>query len=101
MARALPCKHKHFALKLIFHMNYKTLKNTTTNTLLQAFSDYFVPVKMTLDQLEKKLDSEHIRLDLSAEAFFGGKLVGFVLHGIDRLPQLQPFVKTRASVCRR
>lgn len=45
-----------------------------------AFSDYFVPIKMTEEALQRKFLVEKVRLDLSVGAFENDQLVGFVLH---------------------
>ncbi|MEZ5059203.1 MAG: GNAT family N-acetyltransferase [Saprospiraceae bacterium] len=62
-----------------------TLSSTPTQTILDsfnlAFSDYSIPMKLSLDQLEAKMDTEDVNKEISVGAFRDGKLVGFVLHG--------------------
>jgi len=65
----------------------QTLENSPTGQLLEvfnlAFSDYVVPFSLTIEQLESKIKSDGIRLELSAGAFEDDRLVAFVLHGHD------------------
>lgn len=66
-------------------MEFKTLVNTSVQQILETFNesflDYFVPFKLTLDQLEQKIKSEKINLQLSAGVFDNDNLIGFILHG--------------------
>ena len=68
-------------------MTFRTLQGTPIAILTlafnRAFSDYLVPVQMTEAQLQNKIASESVRLDLSAGAFVGEELIGFILHGYD------------------
>jgi len=68
-------------------MEFKTLENTSTqeilNVLNHAFSDYVIPYKLTLQQLQDKFSSENTDLSLSVGAFKKEKLVGFILHGLN------------------
>lgn len=70
-------------------MTFKTLENITTDELLEvfnhSFSDYMVPLKLTKQQLESKLNSENIKLPLSAGVFENNKAIGFILHGYDTI----------------
>lgn len=63
----------------------KTLSKISSPELLDcfnlAFSDYLIPMKLTLEQLETKLKTENINREVSVGAFKEKKLVGFVLHG--------------------
>lgn len=55
----------------------------------QAFSDYIVPLQLTVPLMEQKIQGEHIQLPLSIGAFKDGVLSGFILHGTDpAAPQL-------------
>lgn len=67
----------------------QTLQNIKINELLDvfnvSFADYIVPFNLTKEQLEYKIKSDGIHLDLSVGAFDSGKLVGFILHGFDIL----------------
>lgn len=68
-------------------MTFLTLEKISTDELLEvfnhSFSDYLVPFHLTKEQLENKIKSENIRMDLSAGVFENNKLAGFVLHGYD------------------
>jgi len=68
-------------------MEIKTLENIDLEELLhtfnQSFSDYFVPLQLTLDQLKSKLSADKINFAYSVGAFKDHKLVGFILHGFD------------------
>ncbi|MFT3738590.1 MAG: GNAT family N-acetyltransferase [Breznakibacter sp.] len=50
------------------------------DTFNLSFSDYLVPLSLTYEQFQRKLDSENVNLDYSVGAFESGRLVGFVLH---------------------
>ncbi|REC43401.1 GNAT family N-acetyltransferase [Chryseobacterium pennipullorum] len=64
-------------------MEFKTLKDITTEELLAvfnlSFSDYVVPFHLTKEQLVLKISSEKLDLDISVGAFDAGKLAGFIL----------------------
>lgn len=66
-------------------MTFQTLQEVNTTTILdkfnEAFSDYIVPLKLSLEQLEGKMKSENIKRELSVGAFENGQLVGYILHG--------------------
>ncbi|WP_316809789.1 GNAT family N-acetyltransferase [Pedobacter heparinus] len=68
-------------------LEFSDLKNISTNTLLQtfndAFSDYLVKMHLTKEQLERKLVADAIDLRLSAGTYEDGRLIGFILHGIN------------------
>jgi len=70
-------------------MTFKTLQDIDNTIILdtfnEAFSDYIVPLKLTLEQLESKIKSENIQPELSAGAFQGENLVGYILHGHDTI----------------
>lgn len=70
-------------------MEIKTLEKTSlaqiTQTFNEAFSDYFIRLQFTEQAMAAKIKSEGIRLSLSAGAFEKGQLVGFILHGFDRV----------------
>ncbi len=46
-----------------------------------SFSDYIIPFSLTKEQLETKMISESIVLELSVGAFEEDELIGFILHG--------------------
>src|SRR5258706_13798692 len=66
---------------------FQTLENTNKIDLLEAFnrsfSDYIVPLSLTYDQFESKIQIDRIDLELSIGAFENNKLIGFILHGFD------------------
>lgn len=66
-------------------MNIRSLEGIGYDVILKAFnhsfSDYFIPVKVTLSQFTTKLRTHNIDLSISVGAFEGDKLVGFILHG--------------------
>lgn len=51
--------------------------------LNESFSDYIIPLQLTLEQLEIKIATENIQLDLSIGVLDDGKLVGFMLHALN------------------
>lgn len=67
-------------------MQIVSLENTTYSQMLsafnRAFSDYFIPVSVGIEQFTKKLESHNFDLPLSVGAFENNKLVGFILHGV-------------------
>lgn len=70
-------------------MNFHTLKETPIAVLAdvfhRAFQGYFVPLEMTEEKLQHKIQAERIDLDLSVGAFDGDELVGFILHAKDMI----------------
>ncbi|KAA5535050.1 GNAT family N-acetyltransferase [Taibaiella lutea] len=68
-------------------MTFRTLQGVPFTTILdtfnEAFSDYVVPFKLSLEQLEGKIKSENLNPEISVGAFEDGKLVGYILHGQD------------------
>ena len=71
----------------------KTLKNITTEELLEvfnlSFSDYVVPFCLTKEQLEGKIKSDSIKLEFSVGAFENNQLIAFILHGYDTIDNLK------------
>lgn len=67
-------------------MEYRSLTGVPTECIheafLQAFSDYQVPMKMSLKSFERLLRRNGFRPELSAGAFADGSLVGLVLNGM-------------------
>lgn len=67
-------------------LEFKNLENISLEVLLEtfneSFSDYFIRLQITKEQLERKLISDSIDLSLSAGVFESEKLIGFILHGI-------------------
>lgn len=70
-------------------MDIKNLEGVSTTQIHEAFnlafSDYFVPLKLSLEQLETKMKADKTRLELSVGAFDQGRLVGYMLHGFDSI----------------
>jgi ribosomal protein S18 acetylase RimI-like enzyme len=66
-------------------INFGNLSDTDNQTILNcfnhAFSDYSVPFKLNIEQLETKLFTENINKEFSVGAFRENILVGFILHG--------------------
>lgn len=66
---------------------FHDLKDVATGQLCQvfneAFSDYVIPMQLTVSLLQQKMAGESIQLDCSAGAFQGDALCGFILHGRD------------------
>lgn len=66
-------------------VTFNKLSSTSNREILDcfnhAFSDYSIPFKLNIQQLETKLSAENIDKEISVGAFREGKLVGFVLHG--------------------
>ena len=50
----------------------------------ESFSDYFVPIKISLEQLQTKITSENIQMEISVGAFINNKLVGFIMKFLNR-----------------
>ncbi|MCD7976780.1 MAG: GNAT family N-acetyltransferase [Tannerellaceae bacterium] len=67
----------------------KTLEGIETSGILdcfnEAFSDYHIPMRLTLSQLENKIMSENVRLEYSVGVFDGEKMVGVILHGYEQV----------------
>lgn len=63
----------------------RTLSETSHHEILAcfnlSFSDYSIPFKLNIQQLEKKIRTEDINKEISIGAFIDQKLIGFVLHG--------------------
>ena len=71
------------------YMNFKSLEGVSSKDILkvfnESFADYFVPFKLTEDQLVSKMNADKTCLDLSVGAFENEKLIGFILHGLDTI----------------
>lgn len=67
-------------------MEIKNLENIELEKLVSvinlSFSDYIVPLQMTLELLKSKIVAEDIQLKLSTGVFDGDKIVGCMLHGL-------------------
>ncbi|MGY0034785.1 GNAT family N-acetyltransferase [Pedobacter sp. NJ-S-72] len=66
-----------------------TLENIEIDRIVevlnQSFSDYIVPLQLNSKQLAFKISSENVKLDLSIGVFSSGKLIGFMLHGLNEV----------------
>lgn len=51
----------------------------------KSFSDYFVPLRLTEEQLASKMISDNTDLKLSVGVFENQELIAFILHGFDRI----------------
>ncbi|MBQ0151648.1 MAG: GNAT family N-acetyltransferase, partial [Chryseobacterium sp.] len=65
-------------------IKFSTLENCTIEEITivfnAAFSDYLMPMKMSLEQMRHKFETENIALHYSVGAFDNDILVGFILH---------------------
>ncbi len=70
-------------------MEIKTLEGIDELEILDAFnesfSDYFIPFKLSEEQLLHKMKADKTDLSLSVGAFEDERLTGFILHGIDEV----------------
>ena len=62
---------------------YRLLSNADIRSLydwfLIAFSDYEVDMRMPLEQFRQRLTRDGLRLEISAGAFDGDRMIGFCL----------------------
>ncbi|MBB6499083.1 GNAT family N-acetyltransferase [Pedobacter cryoconitis] len=67
-------------------MEIKNLENIELEKLVSvinlSFSDYIVPMQLTLENLKSKIVAENIKLKLSTGVFDDDRIVGFMLHGL-------------------
>ena len=74
-------------------MELKTLGGVDKKELLKvfnrSFSDYFIPFKLTEEQLTSKMLADKIDLELSVGVFENEKPIAFMLHGFDRIDNLR------------
>ena len=70
-------------------MELKTLDGIGTAEITKvfnsSFADYFIPFKLTPEQMETKMKADKVNLGLSVGAFDDGALAGFILHGLDSI----------------
>lgn len=68
-------------------IDFRTLENIEIERLLEvfnlSFSDYFVPLEMTLEQLKFKFMTENFSAKYSVLGFYNDSLVSFIFHFID------------------
>lgn len=71
---------------MLVYMEIKNLENIELEKLVSvinlSFSDYIVPLQMSLELLKSKIVAEDIQLKLSTGVFDGDKMVGCMLHGL-------------------
>ena len=67
-------------------ITYRLLSAADADSLfdcfLEAFSDYQVDMQMSREQFEERLARDGVRLEISAGAFDGRRMVGFYMHGL-------------------
>jgi len=70
-------------------MIFKTLIGVSEKDILDvfnwSFSDYFIPLKLTAEQLATKMISDNVDLSLSVGVFENGRLIAFILHGFNQI----------------
>lgn len=85
-------------------MLIKSLENTPLSevvaALLEAFADYFVKMPEDLSYWENRFRGARLDLHLSFGVFQHGKLVAFILHGIDENEGLKTAFNTGTGVIR-
>ncbi|MFA6056947.1 MAG: GNAT family N-acetyltransferase [Taibaiella sp.] len=68
-------------------MEIKNLKDTPFGDIVQAigesFADYFVPLPSEVAYWEQRFKGARVNLELSFGMFDQGKLVGFIINGVD------------------
>ncbi|MEH6765389.1 MAG: GNAT family N-acetyltransferase [Aequorivita antarctica] len=68
-------------------MEIKTLNGIANELILDtfnlSFSDYFIPFRLTQEQLDSKMFADNVDLGLSVGVFEEGNLVAFILHGVN------------------
>ena len=72
-----------------YSMKLQTLENYSLQHIVQAFnkafSQYFVPIRMSSSILEQKMNAENILLRFSVGAFDRKEIGGFILHALDTI----------------
>lgn len=70
-------------------MEIRSLKGIDNKYILNvfnaSFSDYFIPFKLTEEQLISKMKADKTDFELSVGVFDNQKLIAFMLHGIDTI----------------
>ncbi|MBI1837102.1 MAG: GNAT family N-acetyltransferase [Flavobacteriia bacterium] len=70
-------------------MTFQTLEKIDLHFFTEnynlAFSDYIVPIKMSIKQLRSKINGDRIALNLSVGTFKNEQLIGAMLIGIDTI----------------
>ncbi|GGG08154.1 hypothetical protein GCM10011344_05900 [Dokdonia pacifica] len=70
-------------------MEIKTLEGISKKEILNvfndSFADYFIPFKLTEEQLASKMLADKTDLSVSVGVFENEKLIAFILHGFDTI----------------
>ncbi|WP_350287115.1 GNAT family N-acetyltransferase [uncultured Croceitalea sp.] len=70
-------------------MEFKTLAGVDKKEILEvfntSFSDYFIPFRLSYEQLDAKMLADKTDLSLSVGVFENTELIGFILHGFDTI----------------
>ncbi len=70
-------------------MEIKNLQNTPLNKIVaclsESFANYYVPLPTELDYWQQRFEGARVNFELSFGCFDNDELVGFVIHGIDRI----------------
>ena len=70
-------------------MEIKTLRGVNTKDILnvfnESFSDYFIPIQLSEEQLTSKMLADKVNHDISLGFFENGDLIAFILHGFDKI----------------
>ncbi len=81
--------HKLVSSNLKVKMEINTLKGIETKDILnvfnESFSDYFIPFHLTEEQLASKMLADKVHLNVSVGVFENGKLIAFIIHGLDKI----------------
>jgi ribosomal protein S18 acetylase RimI-like enzyme len=72
--------------------------DTITEAFNSAFSDYFIPFRLTNEQMASKFHHEGIDPKISVGAFVGGLLVGFIYHAKGRFKGRHTFYNAGTGV---
>jgi ribosomal protein S18 acetylase RimI-like enzyme len=56
--------------------------NALHHCFLTAFSDYEVDMRMSREQFQQRIDRDGVRLEMSAGAFDGERMIGFCINGL-------------------
>ncbi|MCP4442767.1 MAG: GNAT family N-acetyltransferase [Aureispira sp.] len=83
-------------------MKISPLNKCSTKEILSAFnlafSDYTIPLQLTLEQLEQKIITDDIQLEYAVGAFEQDQLVGFILHGVRKKDGITYFYNAGTGV---
>lgn len=86
----LPCRFfpdrqaVYFVVMIIRNLDNCSVENITA-AFNEAFTDYFIPLQLTSETMKAKMKAENILMRYSVGAFEDDRLVGFILHGYDKI----------------